>query len=157
MLADFGLLNWFRRKAREDRAREDGDRVIFPVALPARIFFGGGALMFVVASIVAWFAPEVPLWQKLAAIPITILALWLWPSRIVVDSSGVSKRNVLGIRRALLWEEVRTLDLAARRHQAHVGGEGKLRIAFTPLHVDLYRFVEEIRHRAPAADFMSDL
>jgi len=57
------LLNWFRKKARECPAREDGNRLIFPVTMPARIFFGPGALLMVTAQIAAFFILGIPLWE----------------------------------------------------------------------------------------------
>ena len=52
---------------------------------------------------------------------------------------------------------MRTLDLAARKQEAYVGGTSRFRIAFLAFHVDLLRFVGEVRQRAPAAEFTSDL
>lgn len=157
MIGELIILNWFRRRAREGRAREDGDRVVFAVTPPARLFFGGVALVSLIAEVAVLPLPEIPLWGKIAVTPIVLLALWQWPSAVVVDSSGVSRRNVLGVRRTLAWNDVRALDLAARRQEAHVVGTSKFRIAFTAFHIDLLRFVEEVRRRAPSVKVTSDL
>jgi len=157
MVGELVILNWLKQKAREGRAREDGDRIIFYVPLLARLFMACGAFVLIVVEIVTASFPDVPLWQKIALLPIIFLFLWHWPNSVIIDSAGISKRNFLGIPRTIPWHDVRTLDLAARKQQAHVGEGTGPRIAFTAFHVDLRRFVEEIRRRAPGVNLTSDL
>jgi hypothetical protein len=157
MVGELVILNWLKQKAREGRAREDGDRIIFYVPLPAWLFMAGGTFVLIVVEIVTSSVPGVPRWQEFALPPIIFLFLWHWPNAVILSSTGISKRNFLGIPRTIPWHDVRTLDLAARKQQAHVGEGTGLRIAFTAFHVDLQRFVEEIRRRAPGVNFTSDL
>jgi len=75
MVGEVAIVNWFRRKAREGHAREDGERVVFPVVLPARLFFGGATLMVLIAQAIVLPLPDVPVWEKVAFMPIIPLAL----------------------------------------------------------------------------------
>jgi hypothetical protein len=157
MVGELVIVEWLKKKAREGRARKDGDRIIFFVPLPARLLMASGVFVLIVVDVLTSSAPDVPLWQQIALLPIIFLLLWHWPSSVIVDSNGISKRNFLGIPRTIPWHDVRTLDLAARKQQAHVGKGTGIRIAFTAFHVDLRQFVEEIRRRAPGVNFTSDL
>jgi hypothetical protein len=151
------IVEWLKKKAREGHARQDGDRIIFFVPLPARLIMAGGVSVLIIVDILASSVSDVPRWQQIALLPIIFFLLWQWPSSVILDSTGISKRNFLGIPRTIPWHDVRTLDLAARKQQAHVGQGTGPRIAFTAFHVDLRRFVEEIRRRAPGVNSTSDL
>ncbi len=157
MAAELIIVHCLRKKAREGRAREDGDRIIFFVPLPARLFMASGVSVLIFMDLLASSVSDVPRWQQIALLPIIFFLLWHWPGSIVLDSAGISKRNFLGVRRMIPWHDVRTLDLAARKQQAYIGKGSGLRMAFTAFHVDLQRFVEEIRRRAPGVNFTSDL
>jgi hypothetical protein len=157
MLGELAILHWFRKKAQAGHAREDGLRLIFPVTMPARLFFGGGALLLITVQAIAIGFPDVPWWQKVVGIPVAILAITRWPRRIVLNSTGVFGPNSLGLRKTLRWDEVRALDLAARRHEASIGDSAGARIRFSAFHEDLPRFVKEVRRRSPHLEFTSDL
>lgn len=152
------ILHWLKKKARESRAREDGDRTIFRVTLPAKLFLLSGVLVLIFVEILMFSMPDdTPLWQELALVPIILLLLLCGSGSIILDSTGVSKRNLLGLRRTIPWHDVRTLDLVARRQLAYVGTGTRPRMEFTAYHVDLPRFVEEVRRRVPGVNFTSDL
>ena len=152
------IMAWLKRKAREGRAREHGDRTIFRVTLPAKLLMLTGVLALIFAEIMMFSVPDdTPLWQDLVLVPILLFLLLCGSGSIILDSTGVSKRNLLGIRRTIPWHDVRTLDLIARKQVAYVGRGTGLRMEFTAYHVDLQRFVEEVRRRVPGVTFKSDL
>ena len=152
------ILHWLKKKAREGRAREDGDRIIFRVPLPAQFFLLGGALVLIFVEILMFSMPnDTPVWQELVLVPILLLMLWCGPRSVILDATGISNRNLLGFRRRIPWHDVRTLHLATRKQNARVGTGTALHIGFTAFHMDLPRFVEEVRRRVPGVNFTSDL
>lgn len=157
MMGELVILNWLKQKAREGRAREDGDRTIFTVPLPAQFFLLSGVLVLIFVEILMFSMPDTPLWQETVLVPILLFMLWFGPRSVILDATGISNRNFLGIRRMIPWHDVRTLHLATRKQNARVGTGTALRIDFTAFHVDLPRFVEEVRRRVPGANFTSDL
>lgn len=157
MMGELVILNWLKQKAREGRAREDGDRTIFTVPLPAQFFLLSGVLVLIFVEILMFSIPDTPLWQEMLLVPILLLMLWFGPRSVILDATGISNRNFLGIRRLIPWHDVRTLHLATRKQNARVGTGTALRIDFTAFHVDLPRFVEEVRRRVPGVNFTSDL
>ena len=155
--AELAILDWLKKKAREGRAREDGDRTIFRVPLPAQFFLLSGVLVLIFVEILMFSVPDTPLWQEMVLVPILLFLLWCGPRSVILDATGISNRNFLGIRRMIPWHDVRTLHLATRKQNARVGTGTALRIDFTAFHVDLPRFVEEVRRRVPGVNFTSDL
>ena len=155
--AELAILDWLKKKAREGRAREDGDRTIFRVPWPAQFFLLSGALVLIFVEILMFSVPDTPLWQKMALVPIVVFFLWCGPRSVILDAAGISNRNFLGFRRMIPWHDVHTLHLATRKQNARVGTGTALHIDFSAFHVDLPRFVEEVRRRVPGVNFTSDL
>lgn len=154
--AELAILDWLKKRAREGRAREDGDRTIFRVTLPAKLFLASAILVLMLIQVLVFLSPDTPAWQRVLLLPILLFLLLCGSGSIILDATGVSKRNFLGIRRTIPWHDVRTLDLVARRQLAYVGRGTGLRMEFTAFHVDLRRFVEEVRRRVPGVNFTSD-
>jgi hypothetical protein len=138
------LLSWFRDAASRARAKQLGDRLIFPVVMPARIFWALGAAIYGSVAAVLLLASEHSAWIQLCLL---IFAIWIfsyWPWTVTLDRNGISKRNYFGMKKLLRWSEVIRLRYRERfEDYVAVSREGRI-IWFSSFHVDPARFEAEV-------------
>jgi hypothetical protein len=138
------LLSWFRALASEAHAKQRGDRLIFPVVIPAKIFFALSAAIFGSGAVVLSVASGHSVWVRLGLI---ILAIWLfsyWPWTVVLDRDGIFKRNYFGVKSMIPWSQVARLVYRERYEDyVAVGHEGAI-IWFSSFHADPARFEAEV-------------
>jgi len=138
------LLSWFRAAASKAHANQRGDRLVFPVVLPAKMFFALGAAIFGSVAVALSVASGHSAWVRLCLV---ILGIWLfsyWPWTVALDREGISKRSYFGVRRLIPWSEVARL-LYRERYEDYVAvSRGGAIMWFSSFHVDPARFEAEV-------------
>lgn len=138
------LTSWFRDAASKARAKQRVDRLIFPVAIPARIICALGAATFGSLAAALSLAPGTSIWARLGLAFLAIGLFHYWPWSVVLDREGVSKRNFFGVRKLMRWPEVASLTYREESEDYVLSGRDSTKIWFSPFHVDPARFEAEI-------------
>jgi hypothetical protein len=146
------LLSWFRYAASKAHAKQLGDRLIFPVVMPARIFWALGAAIYSAAAAALILASAHSAWIQLCLL---IFAIWIfsyWPWTVTLDRDGISKRNYFGVKKLVLWSEVVRLLYRERFEDYVAVSRGGGIIWFSSFHVDPVRFEAEVLKNSQLKD-----
>jgi len=138
------LVSWFREAASKTRAKQRGDRLIFAVVMPAKIYHASRAAILGSAAGVLAVAPGHSIWVRMALALVVIWIFSYWPWTIALNRDGISKRNYFGVKRKILWSELERLVYREELEDYLVIGRDGGQIWFSPFHVDPARFEEEV-------------
>lgn len=138
------LASWFRDAASKGRAKQRGDRLIFPVVIPARIFCALRAIIFGSVALVLAAAPGHSAWIRIGLVLVVIWLFSYWPWTVALHRDGICKRNYFGFKRLILWSAVVRLIYRERWEDYLAVSRDGGKIWFSSYHVDPARFEAEV-------------
>jgi hypothetical protein len=132
-------------EARTERARISGKQLIFPPSIGARVIlglvlFGAGACTFLSSSREEW-------WITAGFFAFFLLAIINWPSTVVVSQDSLAQQFWWGRKIRLRWPEITGAERQPGGDILIYGRDGQ-RVRYSSVSVDLFRFEEEVTHRA---------
>jgi len=136
------------RSSRSEKATLESGRLVFPPALPIRIFvwlFGivlGGLVLLTSYrhSSDEWWVP----WEFLAFFALVPL---MYPPVLVIDVDGVESKSRFGRDKKIAWHDVASLHYNRGNHQFKIRSSDGRAITHAGLNVDRELFRDEVQER----------
>ena len=120
-IAVLAIFGWMWRSSRAERATAESGRMLFPPALPIRIFVSifGIVLAFLVLLTSYRHRPD-EWWVPFAFLGFFALVPLMYPPTLVIDVDGVESRGRFGYTKKVLWSDVVSLQYNSGNKQFKV-------------------------------------